>query len=242
MSLKNQILKFLRSVLNPIGYDILKYKTTYPAHIVLDHLKRNQITVVLDVGANEGQYSHELRRAGYRGEIISFEPLAEAFRELQSRAAKDKNWKVFNFALGDAEGKTTIHVSKHSPSSSLLPMTDLHNEAVPGSEYLREEQIEIRKLDSVYDELGISGKRVFMKVDTQGFEKRVLDGGERSLQFILGLQLELSAASLYNGEELYYSVCRFVEEKNFRLVRIIPGFAHKTTGEMLQFDALFFRK
>ena len=80
MSLKNQLLKVIRSILNPIGYDIVKYRTTNPAHIVLDHLNINNINTVLDVGANAGQYSHELRKAGYKGRIISFEPLSEAFQ------------------------------------------------------------------------------------------------------------------------------------------------------------------
>jgi len=242
MSLRNHLLKLIRSILNPIGYDILKYRTTHPAHIVLDHLNLNNIKTVLDVGANAGQYSHELRKAGYKGRIISFEPLSEAFLGLKKKAVRDKNWQTFNFALGETNGTATINVSKHSPSSSLLPMTILHKEAAPGSEYYKEEQIEVKTLDNIFDTLGIAGDKVFLKVDTQGYEKKVLDGATRSLSSITGIQVELSSAGLYQGEELYYSICRFVEERNFHLVRIIPGFTHKTTREMLQFDALFFKK
>jgi FkbM family methyltransferase len=241
MSLKNNILKLMRFILNPIGYDIVKYRTTYPAHIVLTHLNINNITVVLDVGANTGQYSHELRKAGYKGLIISFEPLSEAFQKLSLKASHDKNWQVFNYALGEVNGKATIHVSKHSPSSSLLPMTKLHNDAAPGSEYIKEELIEIRTLDSVFPILDITDERIFLKVDTQGYEKNVLDGATVSLASIKGIQLELSATRLYQGEELYYSICRFVEERSFHLIRIIPGFSHSETRDMLQFDALFFR-
>ena len=112
---------------------------------------------------------------------------------------------------------------------------------LPDQNICREEQIEVKTLDSIFDTLGISGEKVFLKVDTQGYEKKVLDGAIKSLSSITGIQLELSASGLYQGEELYYSICRFVEEKNFHLVRIIPGFTHKATSEMLQFDALFFR-
>jgi FkbM family methyltransferase len=241
MSLKNYILKIIRLILNPVGYDIVKYKTTYPSQIVLNHLKYNNITVVLDVGANTGQYSHELRKAGYKGRIISFEPLNEAFLKLRLNASNDKNWQVFNYALGEANGSATIHVSKHSPSSSLLPMTKLHNEAAPGSEYVKEERIEIKTLDSIFKTLGIGSEKVFMKVDTQGYEKNVLEGAAGTIPAITGIQLELSASRLYQGEDLYYSICRFVEERNFHLVRIIPGFNHAVTHDMLQFDALFFK-
>jgi FkbM family methyltransferase len=242
MSLKIQILKVIRSVLNPIGYDIVKYKTSWPAHIVLDHLKMNNIQTVLDVGANTGQYSRGLRKAGYKGKIISFEPAGQAFQDLKMHAIHDKNWLTFNYALGDTNGSTTIHISRHSPSSSILPMTPLHMDASPGSDYLSEEKIEVKTLDRIYDSLGISGENVFLKIDTQGYEKKVLLGALESMAMIKGIQLELSTHELYEGEEIYYSIFRFVEEKNFRLVRIIPGFAHKGTHEMLQFDALFFRR
>lgn len=242
MSLKKQILKIIRSILNPIGYEIVKYKSYNPPHIVLDLLKMNNIQAVLDVGANTGQYSLGLRKAGFKGRILSFEPVSTAYQELKTRALNDRNWQTFNFALGETDGYSSIHISGHSPSSSILPMTLLHIDASPGSEYLSEEKIEVKTLDSIYDTLGLKGENVFLKVDTQGYEKKVLDGALRSLSSIKGLQLELSAYELYEGEEIYYSICRFVEERNFRLMRIIPGFSHKGTHEMLQFDALFFRK
>ena len=242
MILKNEILKIIRSVANPLGYDIVKYKMTYPAHIVLNHLNINNIKTVLDVGANEGQYSRELRKAGFRGSLISFEPMNDAYQQLCLNAGKDPGWQTFNFALGDTDGMASINISRHSPSSSILPMTGLHSEAAPGSDYLRHEEIEIRTLDNVFDTLGITDEKVFLKVDTQGYEKKVLDGAINSLSKISGLQLELSTTELYEGEENYYSLCRLVEEMNFHLVRVIPGFSHKGTQQMLQFDALFFKK
>jgi FkbM family methyltransferase len=242
MGIKNQILKIVRSVLNPAGYDILKYKTTYPAHIIRDLLDRNGIGLVLDVGANEGQYSAELRKAGYKGRIISFEPLHDAFHALKTKCSADPAWIAEKLALGDRNGTDIIHVSGHSPSSSLLPMTDLHTNSVPGSAYAGDESIELKTLDSIYSDLKVAGEKIFMKVDTQGYEMHVLEGAAQTLPLIAGLQLELSASALYEGEELYYTICRYVEEKGFRLVRIIPGYTNKSTGEMLQFDAVFFRK
>lgn len=242
MQIKKLILKIVRSFLNIIGYDILKYRTTYPSEIVNNLLKRYKISLILDVGANTGQYSKELRKAGFTGRITSFEPLKDAYNSLKAVADKDRNWNAYQYALGDESGKAILHVSKHSPSSSLLPMTDLHTEAAPGSEYYREEEIEIRTLDEMFNSLGVSGERIFMKIDCQGYEDKVLNGAQLSLASIIGLQIELSSTALYHGEGAYYSICEFVEENHFQLVRIIPGFSSKTTGEMLQFDAIFFRK
>lgn len=240
--MKDQLLKIIRLILNPVGYEIVKFRKTNPSHIILNHLNAYGIRTILDVGANEGQYGSALRKAGYRGQIFSFEPLSDAGLLLSMMAGKDKNWKTFNFALGDYDGPSTINVSMHSPSSSLLPMTKLLSEAMPGSGYINEQKIEIKRLDSIYNTLGLTDGNTFLKIDTQGYEKKVLDGAVNSLSGITGIQLELSAALLYEGEETYYSMCRFVEERGFHLLRIIPGYSHKVTGEMLQFDALFFRK
>lgn len=242
MSLKNQILKLLRSVINPIGYDVVKYRDNNPSFLILEHLNKNNIKTVLDVGANTGQYGCELRKAGYKGRIISFEPLSQAYQKLCLNAINDKSWKTFNYALGDTIGTSSIHVSKNSPSSSLLPMTSLHSEAAPGSEYVQEEKIEVKTLDHIYESLGIADENVFLKIDTQGYEQKVLEGSVSSLQLISGIQVELSTVELYEGEGKYYSICSFIEERGFRMVRVIPGFTHKGTREMLQFDAVFFRE
>lgn len=240
--MKDQLLKIIRAILNPAGYEILKYTATNPSHIVLKHLNAYSIQTVLDIGANIGQYSSELRKAGFKGEIISFEPLSEAYKNLVKRAGKDSNWKAYNYALGDYDGSAIINVSMSSPSSSLLPMTRLHSEAAPQSEYMKEEKIEIKRLDTIFNILGLSGGNVFIKVDTQGYEKKILDGAINSLSGITGMQLELSSSHLYEGEEYYYTICKFCEDNGFRLVRVIPGFTNKGTGEMLQFDAIFFRR
>jgi FkbM family methyltransferase len=236
------MLKIIRSVVNPIGYDIVKYKSTNPAHIVLSLLNMNNIETILDVGANTGQYSIELLKAGYKGRIISFEPLTEAYTKLSIIASHYKNWETYNFALGDTKGTASINISMHSPSSSLLPMTKLHSEAAPDTVYIKEEKIKIETLDNIFETFGISDENVFLKVDTQGYEDKVLKGGIKTLSQIQGIQLELSTSELYEGEGKYYSICQFVEEKNFHMVSVIPGFTHKATREMLQFDAIFFRK
>jgi hypothetical protein len=72
-------------------------------------LREFDLTAVLDVGANTGQYARRLRLGGCRGVIHSFEPGAEPFRELTGRASKDASWHAYQLALSDKPGLAEVH-------------------------------------------------------------------------------------------------------------------------------------
>lgn len=117
---KNTLRRFIRAT----GYDIVKW---HP--IAADVAARRRlldgfgIDVILDVGANAGQFAVSLRESmGYRGEIVSFEPLPDAFAHLRSFAVQDPAWEAHNVALGEADGELTLNVSKNRVSSSFLAM------------------------------------------------------------------------------------------------------------------------
>lgn len=93
---------------------------------IFELIKRHNIDLVLDVGANAGQFSLDLRKTGYQGEIISFEPIKECYESLISIA--DNNWRIFNFALDDSETTQEINISKKSVFSSLLETSDFGKE------------------------------------------------------------------------------------------------------------------
>ena len=69
--------------------------TNHPlsSRILRGALELHGITVVLDVGANEGQYGVQLRRSGYGGRIVSFEPGSEAHASVTACAAADEKWQ-----------------------------------------------------------------------------------------------------------------------------------------------------
>jgi FkbM family methyltransferase len=205
-------------------------------------LRSIEATLVLDVGANAGQYGQELRRNGYRNRIVSFEPLSEAFSKLARTTVADSDWTAVHLALGDESGSATINVAENSYSSSILPMLPKHLDAAPDSGYVRTEVVPIATLDDVMPEYMRSDDKVFLKIDTQGFERQVLAGASESLGHIVGAQLELSLVLLYEQSMLFVEALLFMRDAGFALVELQPGFSHPVTGQLLQCDGLFIRE
>jgi FkbM family methyltransferase len=200
-----------------------------------------EIDLVLDVGANTGQFGQLLRRNGFAGRIVSFEPLSEAHRALREAAAKDPLWKVHDrCALGREDGSTIIHIARNSVSSSLLPMADTHALAAPDSAYVGQESVPLFRLDTVAQPYLESAKRPFLKMDTQGSEWDVLSGSERTLPHVHGVLCELSLVKLYDGEHLWRETIDRLESAGFTVWGFQPHFMDRT-GRNLQVDAIFFR-
>jgi FkbM family methyltransferase len=206
-------------------------------------LSAHGVTTVLDVGANTGQYAKNLQDAGFTGRIVSFEPVLEAHTELCRAARNNSSWTVAErMAIGDRNGRAEIHVAGNLASSSLLPMLDSHSAAAPGSGFVATQSVPVARLDNVAPGFLINGDRVFVKIDVQGFEKKVLDGAPILLERAVGLQLELSLTPLYEGETLFQPMVDTLHESNFDLWGLIPGFVDNRTGRLLQVDAVFFKR
>mgnify|MGYP002153768379 CR=1 FL=1 len=238
------LLKIIRKYLWKIGCDVIRFAPD--AHPVA---RRKQLLVslgidtVLDVGANRGQFARHLRQdLGYAGRILSFEPLSTAFAVLSKRAQHDPNWEVFDFALGDVEGRREINVAGNSDSSSLLDMLPAHLDAAPESAYQGREIVEVKQLDPLFSTLCHDAARIYLKIDTQGFEERVLVGARQSLARIDTVQVEMSLVPLYRGQPLFYDLYRLLADSGYSLIAVDPCFADRNSGQVLQVDGTFHRR
>jgi FkbM family methyltransferase len=230
----------LRGVTRRLGYDLVEYPSR-DFHRRMKLLRRFGVDLVLDVGADTGEYVQKLRRYGYHGRVVSFEPLSASFSLLQASAAGDAAWETVNTALGDAAGSATIHVAGNLHSSSLRDMLPAHQEAAPQSAYVAEERIAVRRLDEVFAEYARDARRPYLKIDTQGFEKNVLDGAAGVLDRVAGVQIELSLVPLYAGQALLPELVDYLVRRGFTLMSLEPGFCDERSGQMLQADGVFFR-
>lgn len=200
------------------------------------------ISCVLDVGARCGGYGLWLRRNGYRGEIISFEPVETNFEVLAKAAARDPKWHCLNYALGAEDSTAVINVCKFTQFSSFRqPNTTAANLFGGTVEVERAEQVAVRQMDSVLDELPMKlNDRTYLKLDTQGWDLEVLRGARRALDYVIALQTEVAVQPIYVGMPTMHDSLSAIADGGF----IPSGFFPVTIDPMLaliEFDLVAVR-
>lgn len=223
-----------------LGWHVERYPG---AETLPGHLKRlfalYEVDCVLDVGANRGQFASTLRRSGYGGRIISFEPVPEAFDELLAYAESDERWQVRRLALGDRAGTFPLNVTASTSVSSFLVPTAQYAAGYVGGRIQRIEEVEVARLDAIFDEL-CTGSGVFLKTDTQGYDLRVVEGAAGCLDRIVGVQIEMSVIPIYEGATGYVDALRFMQQHGFTATGIFP-IVRDDRLRVYEFDGIFVR-
>lgn len=236
--------KSIKKLARKLGFELNRYNLNTSEVALIKHLLNyHHIDLVLDIGANCGQYAGFLRESSYAGRIVSFEPLSMAYAQLLAFSEKDPLWDVApRTAIGDREGEITINIAGNSQSSSVLQMLDAHVQAAPESAYSGSETVKLSRLDIIAKQYIKSDScSIFLKIDVQGFERQVIEGATKILPLIEGIQLEMSLVPLYKDQLLFEEMLKFLHQIGYELHAILPGFTDPQTGRMLQMDGIFFK-
>ncbi|WP_189390142.1 FkbM family methyltransferase [Streptomyces sp. SDr-06] len=236
------LLRRLRRAVRRLGVDVVRHRPG--GHELVRLLARYEIDLVLDVGAHRGDFGTLLREAGYRGRIVSFEPLREPRAELRHRAALDDTWSVLPYALGDRTGTAPLNISGNAgPASSFLPMLPRHRAAAPRTAYTGDVIVETRRLDEVWEQVTAPGERVFLALDVQGYEAQVLDGAGELADEICGVRIGAPLVPLFEGGRLFDELLALARERlGLTLMSLEPGFTDPREGRMLQCALVLLRE
>lgn len=203
-----------------------------------------EVDAVFDVGANAGQYAKMLReQLHYDGLIFSFEPSPEVAARAALAAQGDDKWVVHALALSDSGGTQSFNVMAESQFSSFsrpLPSQDANVDrmnTITGTIEVPTETLAdaYLRLRDRYD-----FKRPFLKLDTQGFDVRIVESGRSVMPGFVGLQSELAISRLYDDAIDFRSALSRYESMGFTLSALVPNNAGHFP-RLLEIDCIMLR-
>lgn len=205
-------------------------------------LDQAEIDCVLDVGANIGQFAREVRRLGYKGLILSFEPDPTAFAKLVSASGADPLWRCFDIALGSAPATGQFNIMRESLFNSFHTPTTRDTERYRSLNTIVETvPVRVDTLNGLFPALQaeFDFKRPYLKMDTQGHDLEVFRGASAVRDRIRALQSELSVKKIYEGSTDWREAIAEYEQAGFQLAglfQVNPGGA-----ELVELDCHMIR-
>lgn len=212
---------------------LLRYLAWYDLRLTLDQLN---INCVLDVGANRGQFAQGLRRIGYKGWIISFEPSPGDFAVMQSQMRHDRKWQGHQMALGRENGELNFNVSL--ADSRLSSFLNMRNDAPT-----KVVSVKVQRLEAIFDEViaPVPNPRVFLKMDTQGYDVEVIAGSDGCVGRCLGLLSEIAVDPAYEKMPRYIEALKIYKGLGFRLKSLSEIAWDRKDRTLAEMDCLMVR-
>ena len=233
----NYFKKSVKTIFNACGLDIRQTWKFLP----YSWLRNYNISTVLDVGANTGQFALQIHALLPEAKIYSFEPLKDCYAELKKNMRDVANFESFNVALGNSNGKSSIYRNDFSPSSSILPMQNLLKKSFPQTTHAELEEIEICRLDDMSPKLELKDN-ILIKIDVQGFEDKVIMGGQNVIERAQVIIVETTFEPLYQGQVLFDGIYSMLTAKGFELRGCEEPLRNPEDTRIMQCDSIFVRK
>lgn len=230
----NGFLKFFNySIRRPYSGFSLNYNVAW--------FNQLDIHTILDIGANEGQFAGFMNKKIPQADIYSFEPIEKCYNKLKDTFASNDKIKPFNFGIGDANAEVDFYLNDFTPSSSMLKTTSNSETNFPFTKKQSASKVQIKKLDDVVESLNIE-LNVLVKIDVQGVEDKVIEGGKRFLKENVSIVfIETSIKKLYENEPSFDQIYKSLINLGFEYMGNLDQLYSPINGEILQVDAIFMK-
>ncbi|HEY9296523.1 MAG TPA: FkbM family methyltransferase [Phormidium sp.] len=240
--------KTIRYFFSILGLEIHRVLSSQEINMIKEEARRRklkwlidkEIKTILDIGANTGQFAEEMDAILPGAMIYSFEPLEECYQELIEKFSDSNKFKAFNLALSNQPGTVKMRKNEYSPSSSLLPMTNLHKQCFPYTQNESIQEVSVVRLDNIADQLSLE-KPFLVKIDVQGCEDKVIEGGRNTIGQASVVITEMSIDSLYEGQLLFNGIYQILMELGFQYKGSYDQLLNPHDGSVLQVDGIFMK-
>lgn len=206
-------------------------------HARLSLFERNRFSLVIDGGANEGQWSLPLVEKFPKLLFHSFEPYSKAFDRLAEASRGHENWMVHNLALGEQAGRSNLQVSTNKGMSSSLLKPSAHITAFPEVEFNGIETVSVVRLDDITE---LYGPKKYLKLDLQGAENLALKGATNLLREVEAIEIEMTLTPMYEGEKSLSEMLKLLESLGFSVFHLFTP-AIEPNGKCNYVDVLLTR-
>ncbi|KQQ61418.1 hypothetical protein ASF69_03225 [Rhizobium sp. Leaf311] len=225
------------------GNDLIpKAKYQHPRRLLQTAIEHYEIDLIIDVGANKGQFAGDMIKTGFKGTILSFEPTPSTFQILEKKAAGNPNWQCIKMGLGDQPAQLSIHSHDDSSLNSFLDTNELAHSRYEGLERDKE-LVDVERLDTIIEKM-IDEKilpkdfRAFLKIDTQGYDLKVIDGASRILDQISIIQTEASVNPIYDGMPNYIESVAKLDSLGFKPAAFVTVSRDFDSLQFIEFDLI----
>jgi len=237
--------KFLDRLLAPLGYSVIRKRNIHNELNALIHaftlLKPD---LVIDVGANNGQFYNLCRKAGYNGMIWCVEPSPSQYENIQTLLSDDVNSQCFNYGISDKAGILKLSVSgKIGDLSSFLNQNKLYEERFRSGSTTCEVDVEVINLERlIKSEQTKKYKKIFLKTDTQGMDLKVIKslGSFLKDNSLVAIKSEMSVKQIYDESSTHWEILDLI--KSLRLEPLyFEHISRMDNYELIEYDAIFTR-
>jgi FkbM family methyltransferase len=213
-----------RSTFRRGGIDLARWPRLSELELHLGELLAvTSVDCAIDVGGHVGGYGLLLRRLGYQGRIISFEPVPEHYAVLSGHAHSDPAWTTVQAAVGEADGTAQLNVSRGASLESFLASTQegrsRHGAAI---DVARVELVSVVRLDSAITPA--EGTEFLLKSDTQGFDLHVVESAGTMIDAISIVQIELALTPDYEDAATLADGLQTMDSLGFALTGLFSGY------------------
>jgi FkbM family methyltransferase len=248
----NIIKKLIKNIFNKTGFDIRRINKEI-SNVNFDDLIKDKIIsdpIIFDVGGNKGQSILKFKKIFKNPTIHSFEPIKSEFDFINKKFKDEKNIYLNNFALGNSIEKKFFNITKNTSNSSF-------NNINPFSKWIKvrskqyktkiknyvtsREKVKIYTLDKYCLDKKITEIHL-LKIDTQGYEDKVLEGSKAQLKNIKAIVVEIMFDNVYDKYFSFTDIEKYIDPKDFRMVGIDLLNNNLFSGLVFFADVYYFNK
>jgi len=226
-------------VLSKFGKCVIKHRVedlAWQRSLILD---KSGVSFVIDIGAHKGEFYHEIRRNGFRDGILSIEPTLSSFEFLKRIENSDQKFKSLNIALSNKFGEVEINEFQESTMNSILDVNQ--NSSYDLSPSIATSKVKCMTLDQLIKSESLENEVLFIKLDVQGFELRILDGLRAFLTSVKVLQVEISINPIYKDASNLADFVTWLESNGYKIASISTERFHESVAYAYDVDILCVR-